>query len=463
MRQTGSFRFLTLTCFVFTLAPIFAQDPPKPAPVKAPIKTGKAPIIIIPGLTGSDLYNERTGEHVWFRPHRVDDDDIRLPISPNIARNRDNLVSRDVIRELKVVKFLPEIEVYERLIDAIQTRGGYKEGKWGAPAKDGDKDTFYVFPYDWRRDNIESARKLVRRIEEMKRKLGKPGLKFNVIAHSMGGLVARYAAMYGDSDIPGGKLEPSWPGARHFDKIFLLGTPNSGTVSALDALLNGFSYVGGGLNIPFIQDLSKFDVFTIPSAFQLLPYDGTLRAYDEFLQPMKIDIYDPATWEKYGWGVWKDDDYEKKYRPSEVIHIKSYLAAVLNRAKQFQTALNANNSKNVPVAIYLVGGDCKETLSGIVLRHDEKKERWYTMFKADTFTNSKGEKIAAERVKELLFSLGDSVVPKNSLVGDGLIGNGDGHVLPVTAEIFQCEGHTKLVTSTEVQDKLLLLLDPAVP
>ena len=264
-------------------------------------------------------------------------------------------------------------------------------------------------------------------------------------------------------EFPGGKLEPSWPGARHFDKIFLLGTPNSGTVSALDALLNGFSYVGGGLNIPFIQDLSKFDVFTIPSAFQLLPYDGTLRAYDEFLQPMKIDIYDPATWEKYGWGVWNDDAYEKKYRPSEVIHIKSYLAAVLNRAKQFQTALNANNSKNVPVAIYLVGGDCKETLSGIVLRHDEKKERWYTMFKADTFTNSKGEKIAAERVKELLFSLGDSVVPKNSLVGDGLIGNGDGHVLPVTAEIFQCEGHTKLVTSTEVQDKLLLLLDPAVP
>src|SRR5215204_3348605 len=193
MRQSGSFRFLALICFIFTLAPTFAQDPPKSEPVKAPIRTGKAPIIIIPGLTGSDLYNERTGEHVWFRPHRVDDDDIRLPISPNIARNRDNLVSRDVIRELKVIKFLPEIEVYERLIDALQTRGGYKEGKWDVPTKDGDKDTFYVFPYDWRRDNIESARKLVRRIEQLKRKLGKPGLKFNVIAHSMGGLVARYA------------------------------------------------------------------------------------------------------------------------------------------------------------------------------------------------------------------------------------------------------------------------------
>ncbi len=463
MRQTGSFRLLTLICLVFALAPIFAQDPPKSDPVKTPVKTGKAPIIIIPGLTGSDLWNDRTGEHVWFRPHRVDDDDIRLPISPNIARNRDNLVSRDVIRELKVVKFLPEIEVYERLIDALQIRGGYKEGKWDAPGKDGDKDTFYIFAYDWRRDNIESARKLVRQIESLKRKLGKPGLKFNVIAHSMGGLVARYAAMYGDADFTGGKQVPSWPGARNFNKIFLLGTPNSGTVSALDALLNGFSYVGGGLNIPFIQDISKYDVFTIPSAFQLLPHDGTLRAFDEFLQPVQVDLYDPATWEKYNWAVWKDDAYAKKYRPSEVINIKPYLAAVLNRARQFHTALNANNSKTAPVAVYLVGGDCKETLSGIVLRQDEKKQRWYTMFKPDSFTNSKGEKIAAERVKELMFAKGDSVVPKNSLIGDGLIGNGSGHVLPVTAEIFQCEGHTKLITSPEVQDKLLLLLEPAVP
>ena len=94
-----------------------------------PVNTGKAPIIIIPGLTGSDLYNSRTGEQVWFKPVRAKDDDLRLPISPNLTRNRDSLVARDIMRGVKIVSFLPEIEVYEKLISSLEARGGYKEGR----------------------------------------------------------------------------------------------------------------------------------------------------------------------------------------------------------------------------------------------------------------------------------------------------------------------------------------------
>ena len=226
--------------------------------------SGKTPIIIIPGLTGSELVNAKTGEEVWFKPTRAKDDDIRLPISPNLSANRDNLVPRDIIRSVKLLKFLPESEIYERLIDALEKRGGYKEGIWETPPKDGFQDTFYVFPYDWRLDNVENARLLIRKVEALKRRLRKPNLKFNIVAHSMGGLLARYAAMYGNADIPGGDIRPTWAGARHFDKIVLLGTPNEGSVSTIDALLNGFSYIGGGLNLPFIQDISRFDMFTIP-------------------------------------------------------------------------------------------------------------------------------------------------------------------------------------------------------
>ena len=32
-------------------------------------------------------------------------------------------------------------------------------------------------------------------------------------------------------------------------------------------------------------------------------------------------------------------------------------------------------------------------------------------------------------------------------------------VLPVVSELFQCEGHSKLVTNPEIQDKLFVLLD----
>jgi pimeloyl-ACP methyl ester carboxylesterase len=425
----------------------------------AQVPEGKTPIIIIPGLTGSELVNSKTGEEAWFKAGRAKDDDLRLPISPVLSRNRDNLVPRDIIRSIKFLKFLPETEIYERLVNALETRGGYKEGSWEVPAKGGHKDAFYVFPYDWRRDNVENARLLIRQIENLKRSLGKPKLKFNVVAHSMGGLIARYAAMYGNADLTSGIPRPTWPGANHFDKIFLLGTPNEGSVSSLNVLLSGFSYVGGGLNLPFIQNIDRFDVFTIPSIYQLLPHQGSLLAYDENLKPVEIDIYDPAVWDKYGWSVWNDDDFKKKLTALEQKNARPYFLSVLNRAKRFQAALEADSRGPVPVAFHVVGSDCKETPTALMLLRDEKKGRWETRFKPDSFTSSTGEKVTADQVKALLVAMGDSVVTKRSLTGGSRSSAGK-KPFPITSELLQCEGHSKLVTNPEIQDKLFLLLNP---
>lgn len=422
-----------------------------------PTSTGKTPIIIIPGLTGSDLINSKTGEEVWFKARRAKDDDLRLPISSNIARNRDDLVTQDIIRKVEFLKVLPEVEVYERLIDAMQTRGGYREAKWATATRKDAQDTFFVFPYDWRRDNVESARQLIRRIEALKRRIGRPDLKFNVIAHSMGGLVARYAAMYGAGEPPAGTPQPTWAGAPHFDKVFLLGTPNEGSILSLNALLNGFSYVGGGLNLPFIQDISRFDVFTIPSIYQLLPHNGAFAAYDENLKPIPLDVFDPAVWETYDWAIWKDDDFTKKFNAVEQRNAKAFLSAALARAKRFQAALRAPSNGRPPVAFYLMGADCKETPTGFLLLRDEKKKRWQTHFKADGFTRSNGEKVKDEELKPLLFTLGDSVVTKRSLAGEN-IRAGEKTPLPVAAELYQCVAHSKLVTNPEVQDKLFAFL-----
>lgn len=443
----------TLFCFVFLSAVLSAQ-----APVK--VSEGKTPVIIIPGFTGSELVNSKTGEETWFKAGRAKDDDLRLPISPVLSRNRDDLVPRDIIRSIKFLKFLPETEIYERLVNALETRGGYKEGNWNSPGAGGHQDTFYVFPYDWRRDNVESARLLIGRIEALKRRLGKPKLKFNVVAHSMGGLIARYAAMYGKSDLPSGIPRPTWAGANHFDKLFLLGTPNEGSVSTLNVLLDGFSYVGGGLNLPFIQNISRFDAFTIPSIFQLLPHQGSFFAYDESLKPIAIDVYDPAVWDKYDWSIWKDDDFTKKFTPLEQKNARSYFLAVLNRAKRFQAALDADSSVKLPVSFYLMGGDCKDTPTALLLLRDEKKGRWETRFKPDSFTSSTGDKISADQVKALLVAMGDSVVTKRSLIGETLVSIGK-KIFPATSELFQCEGHSRLVTNPEIQDKLFLLLNPA--
>lgn len=444
---------LLITAFFVT--GLYAQD----TAVVSETKKGKPPIIIIPGLAGTELVNTKSEEVVWFKAGRSKDDDLRLPISPNLTRNRDSLVPKDIIKSVQIIKFLPEIEIYERLIDALEQRGGYKEGKWDTPDKNGFEDTFYVFAYDWRRDNVENARLLIKKINALKLKLKKPNLKFNIIAHSMGGLLSRYAAMYGDADLPRGKPRPTWAGARHLDKIFLLGTPNEGSVQALETLLNGFSYFGGGLNIPFIQNLSRFDTFTIPSIYQLLPHDKTFQALDENLKPIEIDIYNPKTWDKYDWSIYEDSGFTKQYSETEQKQARAYFAVVLNRARRFQEALNANTSQRIPVSFFVMGADCKETQNSVVLYRDTKKNRWQTLFKASSFERENGEKVTAEEVKKVIFEMGDGVVTKRSLKVETIIKNNlKKFVLPMKSELFICETHNRLATNAEINEILFELI-----
>jgi pimeloyl-ACP methyl ester carboxylesterase len=446
--RTNPFRpILAVLLIVLSWAVAFTQDP-------QPQQTGKAPIIVIPGITGSELVNSQTGKLIWFQPFRSKDDDIRLPISPDLEKNRDSLVPGDIIRGVRFFRFLPEVEIYERLINALEKRGGYNEANWDDPGENGHQDAFYVFPYDWRRDNVETARLLIRKVEDLKKRLGKPDLRFNIIAHSMGGLVSRYAAMYGDSDIPAGRPDPSWAGGKHFEKIFLLGTPNEGSVSALNALLNGHTYLGGRLNLPFVRNVNRFDVFSLPSAYQLLPHKGSFTVYDEDLKPMDIDLYDPQTWNEYDWTIWKAKGFEKRLTEPEQEVAMVYFRTALKRAERFEEALNATSRRPAQVSFYLIGADCKDTPAAFILRRNEKRDQWITQFRPTSFRRSNGEQVTSEDLKKILFANGDSVVTKRSLAGKIPSATGGPQGSTVAAELYHCESHTRLVTNTEIQDKL---------
>lgn len=125
--------------------------------------------------------------------------------------------------------------------------------------------------------------------------------------------------------------------------------------------------------------------------------------------------------------------------------------------------MDANTTEEIPVSFYLIGADCKETLNAMILRRDEKKDRWITQLKAESFTNSVGRKITSEELKALLFTMGDSVVPKRSLDAATIRSNGSPNALPVVSDLVQCEGHSKLVTNPLIQQKLFGLLGPEVP
>jgi len=462
-------KFQTLIYSSFFSLLVFCQtsfgQTPTPSPLTAPnpkpATTGKMPVIVIPGLLGSELVNKETKETVWFDLGRSKDDDLRLPISPNLAANRDKLVPGDILRNIKYLRFLPETEIYAKAATSLEVPGDYKEGKWDAPDENGFQDTYYVFPYDWRLDNVENARLLINQIDSLKTKLKRPDLKFNIIAHSMGGLIARYAAMYGNADLPTGarRITPNWTGATRINKVFLVGTPNEGSVTSLDALINGYAIGPKGINIPFIMDLTRFDMFTIPALFQLLPHGGTVRAYDENLKPLRVDIYNVETWEKYGWTAYTDPKFAKEFSATEQAQAKAYFSAVLNRAKRFHQALDANPGAKIPVSFYLLGSDCKPTLDAVIIRRDAKENRWRTQFRASDFKRLDGTKVTDKELEELLYAKGDGVVTQRSFLTSTLAGarrRPDNYktALPARDVSFACDTHNRLLSNAEVQNKL---------
>lgn len=469
MRKTS-----TLQLFVLSLVCLL--------PIAAAQTSGKPPVIIIPGITGSQLVNRNTGKTVWFSVKRDKDDDLRLPMtSPILSRNRDPLEVKDIIREIEL-PVLPDVEVYKSLIEALKGRG-YTEATWDAPKT---ADVFYVFPYDWRRDNVETAGQLIRAMSDAKRKLRQPNLKFDIIAHSMGGLVARYAAMYGAADLPrdGALATPTWSGAQHIRKLMMFGTPNQGSFASFEAIIDGYPLIADR-KLPFIDDLRSEDVLSNPSVFQLIPHQPAARFLDENLQPKDVDIYDLETWLEYGWGALTDPKFLSKLKDAHTLarenkdikpeapgkdanaddrilatttylQVRAYLGAALRRAKGFHMALDAS-AKTIPIEIYAYGGNCAPTLDAVILMRDEKKDRWTTLFKARDIKTSDGKEIKKDQVQAAMFTPGDGRVTKSSLLAEAQAAKTAAKTF-VTSSFLACGTHFKLFLEKPIQDSFLSAL-----
>lgn len=99
-------------------------------------------------------------------------------------------------------KIDPIFHVYDNLIDEF-IENGYVSGK-----------DLFVFPYEWRDSNVKNAIKLRYKIAEIKAIANWP--KVDIVAHSMGGLLARE---YIQSNVY----------QKDIDQLITLGTPNNGS------------------------------------------------------------------------------------------------------------------------------------------------------------------------------------------------------------------------------------------
>jgi pimeloyl-ACP methyl ester carboxylesterase len=220
-------------------------------------------VIIIPGIMGSVL--EKNGRVVWDSTAAavwagvasgggsildlklVDDD-------PAQESAVDGVISTKLIDDLVIIPRFWKVDGYTGLYEALTHAFDLEE----VAPDDGTPGNLIRFAYDWRRDIRASARRLARvaaaKLELWRRSGGTSKSRVILIAHSMGGLVARYAL----------ECEGLRGRAR---ALVTLGTPYRGAPRALDYLVNGRSLVMFGVRFLDLTGVLR----SLPSAYQLLP------------------------------------------------------------------------------------------------------------------------------------------------------------------------------------------------
>jgi pimeloyl-ACP methyl ester carboxylesterase len=201
-------------------------------------QTQQVPLVLIHGVLGSKLRFKDSKQSIW--PGNLS----KLAFSKykSLAYEIDNITIEPRQNKQEAYSIMDTIsgfDVYQEIIDTLVKFGNYKLVNVSDIYSPGRK--LYVFHYDWRQDNVKSAQKLDQFIKKIQAQYpDKENQKVDVVAHSMGGLIARYYMRYGTKDVLNDtQFVANLEGAKNIRKAILLGTPNLGVVLSISRFVNG--------------------------------------------------------------------------------------------------------------------------------------------------------------------------------------------------------------------------------
>jgi pimeloyl-ACP methyl ester carboxylesterase len=205
-------------------------------------------IVVVPGIGGSVL--QREGKRLWdtswshLAKTLFSGGEAFQQLTLRDPMGDDGVTAPSLIDGLHVIPGFWSYGAYSPLTKRLRARFG--------------ASNVVEFPYDWRRSNADTARRLKRHIDEALK--DRPGTSVVIVAHSMGGLVARrYLACEA--------------GAERCRLLVTIGTPYRGAVKALDVLANGLERVPGATG----RLLGAF-LRSVPAVYELLPtYDCVVQ------------------------------------------------------------------------------------------------------------------------------------------------------------------------------------------
>ncbi len=229
----------------------------------------KKPIIIIPGIQGTKLMNtnEKDFKTVWsgIKKYFANIHRLKLQSDGKSDVGAENIIERADVEDL----------AYSEVINYLRSLG-YR---------------VFIFGYDWRKSNVESAQKLAELVDKIQTKLKEN--KINFITHSMGGLVlSAYLKILSNSERK-----------KTVNKAIFTVPPFLGSVEASFNLTIGKSR--------FINSSDDFRKIgrTFPGIYELLPVYPSAYEFQSTSTANKFNLYKFSTYWQQVKNV--DRDYTK--------------------------------------------------------------------------------------------------------------------------------------------------------
>ena len=131
----------------------------------------------------------------------------------------DGVTADRLAGDAHLIPGLWKVDGYDEVGEFLRKRFGLVPGQ-----------SYFEFPYDWRRDNRVAAHQLAASCRQWlaSRRQQYPDAQLVLLGHSMGGLVSRYYL-----EVLGG-----WRDTR---RLITFGTPYRGSLNAVDFIAHGFT------------------------------------------------------------------------------------------------------------------------------------------------------------------------------------------------------------------------------
>ena len=294
-------------------------------------------IIFIPGLYGSELIDNQSGENRWANVSEILFERKRLTVCEHSDTSCASMSVGKVIKEVDVIPYVWSQPVYIEILEHLRQLSG-------------NLADIVEFPYDWRVGVTEHVQRLDELVEQYKNK----GKNVHVVAHSMGGLLVSYYLQYGTQPLSSTTL--SDVGRKKISSVVMAGVPFKGSAEAFINLIHGATFYGNDI----MFDINTYRTFA--SIYQLLPAGNTTLLTPSF-SSLNIDLKSTENWAHHKWSHDVPTPINMDY---------------LESSQLLEEKLHSHNisSSTDKVNVLYIRGKGHPTLDKIIW--DQKRDRWIT-------------------------------------------------------------------------------------